>query len=93
MTEHKSYSFRQTLYRGDRDSRSSRPDQQVRQSDHAARAAEKQGWDAYRRWLSRVGAKPTRDRSPVDHSLYSWKGYHSWADRVKQTWKPENDDS
>jgi hypothetical protein len=52
-------------------------------------ASEKRGWDAYRKWLSTVSGKSSTERAPVDNSIYSWKGYHNWADRVKQSWKPE----
>lgn len=50
---------------------------------------EQQGWDAYRKWLSSMNGQPRSRRAPIDHSVYSWKGYHSWADRVRQAWKPE----
>jgi hypothetical protein len=50
---------------------------------------EQHGWDAYRKWLSRVSTKPTAERTPLDHSIYSWRGYHTWADKVRQTWKSE----
>jgi hypothetical protein len=50
---------------------------------------EQQGWDAYRKWLKTMNKRPEARRAPVDHSVYSWKGYHSWADRVRQSWKPE----
>jgi hypothetical protein len=50
---------------------------------------EQQGWEAYRKWLASVNTRPKGRRAPVDHSVYSWKGYHSWADRVRQSWKPE----
>jgi hypothetical protein len=62
-------------------------------ADHLGRNAdrmrEQQGWDAYRKWLSRVSSAPVQ-RSPMDHSVYSWKGYHNWADRVRQSWKGED---
>lgn len=51
---------------------------------------EQKGWDAYRKWLSSVSGKARSERAPVDHSIYSWKGYHNWADRVRQSWKPED---
>lgn len=50
---------------------------------------EQQGWDAYRKWLSSMNGKSKGPRAPIDHSVYSWKGYHSWADRVRQAWKSE----
>ncbi|HEX5420554.1 MAG TPA: hypothetical protein VFY39_11185 [Gammaproteobacteria bacterium] len=52
-----------------------------------SRAADKQGWDAYRKWLGRVGGKPEAQRTPLDHSIYSWKGYQNWADKVREAWK------
>lgn len=51
---------------------------------------EQEGWDAYRKWMKSVGGKQQGRRAPIDHSVYSWKGYHSWADRVRQSWKPED---
>jgi hypothetical protein len=56
-----------------------------------ARANERKGWEAYRKWLSTVSGRPASERAPLDNSIYSWKGYHTWADRVKQSWKPEDD--
>lgn len=49
--------------------------------------SEQHGWDAYRKWLSRVGPKSTAERTPLDHSIYSWRGYNTWADKIRQTWK------
>jgi hypothetical protein len=51
---------------------------------------EQSGWDAYRKWLSRVTTKTTGERAPLDHSIYSWRGYQTWADKVRQTWKSES---
>jgi hypothetical protein len=50
---------------------------------------EQHGWDAYRKWLSRVSTKSTGERAPLDHSIYSWRGYHTWADKIRQNWKGE----
>jgi hypothetical protein len=50
---------------------------------------EQNGWEAYRKWLSRVTTKPAGERTPLDHSIYSWRGYQTWADKVRQTWKSE----
>ena len=55
--------------------------------DTHAVAPEQRGWDAYRKWLSRVATKPSPERTPLDHSIYSWRGYHTWADKVRQSWK------
>jgi hypothetical protein len=84
MSDQKSQTFRPPLYHRQEASNNSRRSQSnVPNSDQ-------KGWDAYRKWLSRVSAHPTRERSTVDHSIYSWKGYNSWADRVKQNWKTED---
>ena len=53
-------------------------------------ASEQKGWDAYRKWLSSVSGKAKSERVPVDASIYSWKGYQNWADRVRQSWKSED---
>jgi hypothetical protein len=47
---------------------------------------EQQGWDAYRKWLSRVAAQSTGERTRLDRSIYSWRGYHTWADKVRRSW-------
>ena len=77
MSEHKPHQFRPALYSTDNsgadESRSS--------------SSEQHGWDAYRKWLSRVSTKPSGERAPLDHSIYSWRGYQNWADKVRQTWK------
>ena len=46
------------------------------------------GWDAYRRWLSRVKL-PDKRRIAMDPALYTWKGYRSWAEKVRRDWTPE----
>jgi len=43
------------------------------------------GWDAYRRWLTRVQA-PEKRRVPLDPNLYTWKGYRSWSEKVRRDW-------
>jgi len=87
MSDQKSQTFRPPLYHRQDVSNPSR------RSPSGSSAADQKGWDAYRKWLSRVSAHPVRERSTVDHSIYSWKGYNSWADRVKQNWKSEDTDS
>ena len=47
---------------------------------------EQHGWDAYRKWLSRGATQSTAGRAPRDRSIYSWRGYHSWADKVRRSW-------
>ena len=58
-------------------------------ADISSGTGERKGWEAYRKWLSTVSGKSPGERAPLDTSIYSWKGYHTWADRVKQSWKPE----
>jgi hypothetical protein len=90
MSEQKSHSFRPPLYHG---TRSTDSIGKSANDDQRSPNAEQQGWDAYRKWLSRVSTLPVRERSPVDHSLYSWKGYNSWADKIKRSWNPEETES
>ena len=47
------------------------------------------GWDTYRRWLTRVQA-PGGRRVPLDASLYTWKGYRNWSEKVRRDWEPED---
>lgn len=83
MSEQKPATFRPPLYHGQAGS----PRTDVADNP---RNADQKGWDAYRKWLSRVSARPARERSTTDHSIYSWKGYNNWADRIKQSWKAED---
>jgi hypothetical protein len=77
MSEHKPHQFRPALY-----SKDSTVADEPRPS-----GSDQHGWDAYRKWLSRVSTKPTTERAPLDHSIYSWRGYQTWADKVRQSWK------
>ena len=79
MSEHKPHQVRPALYSKE-STASTAPDQR-------AGTSEQHGWDAYRKWLSRVGTNPTGERAPLDHSIYSWRGYHTWADKIRQSWK------
>ena len=56
--------------------------EQVANSDDAR---ETDGWQQYRRWISKAPA-PNRRRSGVDPSLYTWKGYRDWTEQVKRNW-------
>lgn len=51
----------------------------------APEADEADGWQQYRRWISKAPA-PNRRRSGVDPSLYTWKGYRDWTEQVKRNW-------
>lgn len=51
------------------------------------------GWQQYRRWISKAPAPRVR-RASIDPSLYSWKGYRDWTDQVRRNWsKDSNDDN
>jgi hypothetical protein len=46
------------------------------------------GWEAYRRWLSQVQAPDTK-RLSLDPTLYTWRGYRSWAEQMRRDWDNE----
>lgn len=51
------------------------------------------GWQQYRRWISKAPA-PKGRRSGIDPSLYTWKGYRDWTDQVRRNWsKNDSDDN
>jgi hypothetical protein len=76
MSDQKPHQFRPALY----------PKNNSGADEHRPNN-EQHGWDAYRKWLSRVSTKSTGERTPLDHSIYSWRGYHTWADKIRQGWK------
>lgn len=99
MSEHKSSPFRPPLYHRGASEQGAKTkaldDSERRRArdgrmDGEARSADKQGWEAYRKWLTRVGGpKTVSERAPLDASIYSWKGYQSWADKVREAWKAD----
>ena len=52
----------------------------------AGEDADKDGWQQYRRWISKAPA-PKGRRTGVDPSLYTWKGYRNWTEQVKRNWQ------
>lgn len=48
------------------------------------------GWQQYRKWISKAPA-PTRRRGGIDPSLYTWKGYRNWTEQVKRNWDDKPD--
>jgi hypothetical protein len=54
-------------------------------SPDEAAANDADGWQQYRRWISKAPAPRSR-RSGLDPSLYTWKGYRSWSEKVKRNW-------
>ncbi|MGI9291321.1 MAG: hypothetical protein ACR2QG_08595 [Gammaproteobacteria bacterium] len=63
-------------------------------SPAAPRPASKKGdvtnWDAYRNWLTKVQA-PEQRRSLPDPALFSFKGYRSWAEKVRRDWEYDDE--
>ena len=59
------------------------PPAKLRQPGEVA-PAQDDGWHAYRKWLAADGVR-TRRPEP-NPSLYSWKGYQSWADKIRRSW-------
>lgn len=51
----------------------------------AANDSDPDGWQQYRRWISKAPA-PKGRRTGVDPSLYTWKGYRTWTEQVKRNW-------
>ena len=52
----------------------------------ASSAEDPDGWQQYRRWISKAPA-PRGRRTGVDPSLYTWKGYRNWTEQVKRNWQ------
>lgn len=48
-------------------------------------ANESDGWQQYRRWISKAPV-PRGRRSGVDPSIYTWKGYRNWSEQIKRNW-------
>lgn len=48
------------------------------------------GWQQYRRWISKAPA-PRNRRSSIDPALYTWKGYRNWTEQVKRKWPEGNE--
>lgn len=48
-------------------------------------AANDDGWQQYRRWISKAPA-PRARRNGIDPNLYTWKGYRNWTEQVKRNW-------
>ena len=69
---------------------SEQPEEEVAANDRDAgkkpEAADSDGWQQYRRWISKAPA-PRGRRTGVDPSLYTWKGYRNWTEQVKRNWQ------
>ena len=53
------------------------------------KAGEVKSWDAYRNWLTKVQA-PEQKRSLPDPALFSFKGYRSWAEKIRRDWETDD---
>jgi len=47
-------------------------------------------WDAYKNWLTKVQS-PEQKRSLPDPALFSFKGYRSWAEKVRRDWDTDEE--
>lgn len=77
-------------YSAEHESAEQEPDQKITQpdTDSPAGSADSDGWQQYRRWISKAPA-PRRRRSSIDPSLYTWKGYRNWTEQVKRNWSDD----
>lgn len=50
---------------------------------HAGDSSDTDGWQQYRKWISKAPAP--RGRS-IDPAVYTWKGYRSWTEQIKRNW-------
>jgi hypothetical protein len=55
---------------------------------HVGDAANNDGWQQYRKWISKTPAPRTR-RTGLDPTLYTWKGYRNWTEQVKRNWNDQ----
>jgi hypothetical protein len=66
------------------------PTEEVAEADrdgaNAGGESDPDGWQQYRRWISKAPA-PRGRRTGVDPSLYTWKGYRNWTEQVKRNWQ------
>ncbi len=62
----------------------------VAEESSQASSSQVGSWDAYKNWLTKVQA-PDQKRSLPDPALFSFKGYRSWAEKVRRDWDSEED--
>ena len=58
-------------------------------SDQPA-ASDADGWQQYRRWITKAPA-PKGRRNSIDPSLYTWKGYRNWTEQVRRKWSDDTE--
>ena len=66
-----------------------KPQETPAENDEPA-ANDADGWQQYRRWISKAPAPRSR-RAGIDPALYTWKGYRDWSDQVKRNWIKDAD--
>jgi hypothetical protein len=49
------------------------------------------GWKHYREWITKAPAPRVR-RSGIDPTLYTWRGYRNWSEKIRRNWRPDSDD-
>ena len=69
----------------DRPSKEDESSTENRQAANDEHSAEADGWQQYRKWISKAPV-PRKRRMGVDPSLYTWKGYRNWSEQVKRNW-------
>jgi hypothetical protein len=62
--------------------------QAVERPANANGSSDPDGWQQYRRWISKAPV-PKQRRGGIDPSLYTWKGYRSWTEQVKRNWSED----
>jgi hypothetical protein len=60
-------------------------------NDAQPAANDNDGWQQYRRWISKAPA-PKERRVGIDPALCTWKGYRNWTEQVRREWT-DGDDS
>jgi hypothetical protein len=64
-------------------------DDSQREADvHQNGLSDPDGWQQYRRWISKAPV-PKQRRGGIDPSLYTWKGYRNWTEQVKRNWSDD----
>ena len=67
-------------------------DQEPKVSPDEPAANDADGWQQYRRWISKAPT-PKSKRSGIDPALFTWKGYRNWTEQVRRNWNDDSGDS
>jgi hypothetical protein len=70
------------------DTKEESEDSQREGDTHQNGPSDPDGWQQYRRWISKAPV-PKQRRGGIDPSLYTWKGYRNWTEQVKRNWSDE----